>query len=120
MTNYLVFTPNFQKTILKGYFVFVKRSEPRPIPDLLAAVRQVERGDGAIEHLEGEDATLLGGRGVVVCYEGDLLAAEVPREVAKVLADVGDAQRDELLLARAQPIVAEREGNLHTFIFLPS
>ena len=101
-------TPHFQKLILKGYFVFVKRSEPRPIPDLLAAVRQVERGDGAIEHLEGEDATLLGGRGVVVCYEGDLLAAEVPREVAKVLADVGDAQRDELLLARAQPIVAER------------
>ena len=98
-------TPHFQKLILKGYFVFVKRSEP----DLLATVGEVERGDGAIEHLEGEDATLLGGRGVVVCYEGDLLAAEVPREVAKVLADVGDAQRDELLLARAQPIVAVRE-----------
>ena len=66
----------------------------------------MERRDGAVEHLEGEDAALLAGRGVGA-GEGHLLAAEVPREVAKVLADVGDAQRDELLLARAQPIVAE-------------
>ena len=87
------------------------------VPDLLAAVGQVERGDSAIQHLEGEDAALLGGRGVV--GEGDLLAAEVPREVAEVLADVGDAQRDELVLARAQPIVAEREGNSHDFILSP-
>ena len=64
----------------------------------------MERRDGAVEHLEGEDPALLGRRGVV--GEGDFLAAEVPREVAEVLADVGDVQRDELLPARAQPVVS--------------
>ena len=70
MTNYLVFSyTSFPKIILKGYLVFVKISEP----DLLAAVGQVERGDGAVEHLEGEDATLLCGRGVV-CEQGCQMA----------------------------------------------
>ena len=42
---------------------------------------------------------------VVVC-EGHPLAAQVPREEGKVRADVRDAQRDEPLPARAQPVVS--------------